>query len=233
MDEDRPEKGRLMEGTARIKVSRNGPYLVSGSIPLIEMAIGADGADFPYEWRPGRVWHAREHYRLCRCGQSQSKPFCDGTHLKINFACDETASRRRYLEQAEEIKGRALTLTDAPGLCAHARFCDRAGGIWNLTRQSDEPNARRIAIEEASDCPSGRLVVWDEEGRAIEPQLEPSIVVVEDPQKGVGGQLWVRGGIVIEAPDGFIYELRNRVSLCRCGKSRNKALCDGSHLEGR
>jgi len=31
--------------------------------------------------------------------------------------------------------------------------------------------------------------------------------------------------------DGRAYEVRNRVSLCRCGKSKNKPFCDGSHLE--
>jgi CDGSH-type Zn-finger protein len=29
--------------------------------------------------------------------------------------------------------------------------------------------------------------------------------------------------------DGFAYEVRNRVTLCRCGASRNKPFCDGSH----
>jgi CDGSH-type Zn-finger protein len=59
--------------------------------------------------------------------------------------------------------------------------------------------------------------------------FEPSIGVVEDPQIGVSGPLWVRGGIQVEAADGTPYEVRNRVTLCRCGASQNKPFCDGSH----
>ena len=41
----------------------------------------------------------------------------------------------------------------------------------------------------------------------------------------------VRGGIPITAADGFQYELRNRVALCRCGASQNKPFCDGTHAQ--
>ena len=116
-------------------------------------------------------------------------------------------------------------------MCVHARFCMRAGGIWNLVRQSDNKKARAIAIEEAANCPSGRLVVWDKKtGTAIEPALEPSIVVIEYPARDEHGPLWVRGGIPVESADGHAYEIRNRVTLCRCGKSGNKPFCDGSHI---
>jgi CDGSH-type Zn-finger protein len=52
---------------------------------------------------------------------------------------------------------------------------------------------------------------------------------VEDPAEGVSGPLWLRGGIPVFAADGFAYEVRNRVTLCRCGASKNKPFCDGSH----
>ena len=55
----------------------------------------------------------------------------------------------------------------------------------------------------------------------------------QDPAEGVSGGLWVRGGITVESADGFRYETRNRVTLCRCGASRNKPFCDGSHAEVR
>jgi len=41
--------------------------------------------------------------------------------------------------------------------------------------------------------------------------------------------LWVRGGIPVTSANGFHYEVRNRVTLCRCGTSKNKPFCDGSH----
>ena len=92
------------------------------------------------------------------------------------------------------------------------------------------PGFKKIAIEEAANCPSGRLVVWDKQSNPIEPDYEPSIVVTEDAD-GAPGPLWIRGEVEIESADGRIYEKRNRVTLCRCGKSQNKPLCDGSHFD--
>ena len=47
----------------------------------------------------------------------------------------------------------------------------------------------------------------------------------------MSGPIWVRGGITVESADGREYEVRNRVTLCRCGQSSNKPFCDGSHVE--
>jgi iron-binding CDGSH zinc finger protein len=66
-------------------------------------------------------------------------------------------------------------------------------------------------------------------GKAIEPHLEPSIGLVQDTAQGISGPVWVRGGIPVVAADGTTYEVRNRVTLCRCGASSNKPFCDGSH----
>jgi hypothetical protein len=77
------------------------------------------------------------------------------------------------------------------------------------------------------------LVAVDlETGEDIEPVFEPSIGLVEDTARGVSGPLWVRGGIPIVAADGETYEVRNRVTLCRCGRSSNKPYCDGAHAAG-
>jgi CDGSH-type Zn-finger protein len=215
----------------KIRTSKNGPYLVSGGIPLAQQINGIDAAGYSYEWREGKKYPSKDNYALCRCGQSKNKPFCDGTHIKVNFNGTETANRKSYLDQAKRIDGPALELTDVRELCAAARFCDRAGGIWNLTQQSMDSEAKRIAIEEAGNCPSGRLVVWDKKGKAIEPEFEPSIGLVEDPQEGMRGPIWVRGGIPVESADGSTYEIRNRVALCRCNRSSNKPFCDGSHCK--
>lgn len=213
-----------------VKVTKNGPYVLSGGIPVMEQAIGTDNEGTPNKWLPGKKYARQEKCGLCRCGESKNKPFCDGTHTKINFDGTETAGQETFLHQAKEIDGPSLKLKDVEILCASARFCHRAGGIWNLVPQSGSPEARRIAIEEAADCPSGRLIACDKEtGKPIEPQLERSIVLVEDPQMGVSGPIWVRGGIQIQSAEGRTYEVRNRVTLCRCGKSSNKPFCDSSH----
>ncbi|HXX92224.1 MAG TPA: CDGSH iron-sulfur domain-containing protein [Planctomycetota bacterium] len=227
--EDTPKKsGSLPKG--KIVVSKDGPYVATGGIPLALQSIIPNPEGFSWDWKEGKAFKAGAEYYLCRCGQSRSKPFCDGTHEKVKFKGKETASRAAYVEQAEVMPGPALELRDAEALCAFARFCDPAGKIWALIEKTDDPKARELVIREASHCPGGRLVVRDPKaGREIEPELPPSIGVVEDPALQCSGPLWVRGGIPIESEGGRPYEVRNRVTLCRCGASSNKPFCDGTH----
>jgi CDGSH-type Zn-finger protein len=217
-------------GKGRIKVSRNGPYHVSGAIPIYKQTIIADNEGTANEWREDEEYPVQETYDLCRCGQSRSKPFCDETHKRIGFDGTEKPSRSPLHERAKEIEGPTVKLVDVEDLCASARFCHRAGGIWDLVPRSDNAEVKRTVIEEARDCPSGRLMIWDKKTKKmIEHEFEQAIVLVEDPQVGVSGPLWARGGIPVESADGRMYEVRNRVTLCRCGKSSNKPFCDSSH----
>ncbi len=214
----------------RVRVTPNGPYAVTGAIPLAVEVIEVDSRGESREWREGRSISTASSYNLCRCGASSRKPFCDGTHARIEFDGTETASRAPYLEQADLLDGPTMELTDAEVLCAFARFCDPDGRVWNLVGETDREDERAKFKHEAGHCPSGRLVAWEKStGKAFEPQFSPSIGLVEDPKLGVSGPLWVRGGIAVEAADGTQYEVRNRVTLCRCGASSNKPFCDGSH----
>jgi len=217
---------------AKIKVQKNGPYSISGGVSLMDVILVPDAKGLSVRWRRGRQYPVKDEYDLCRCGHSKNKPFCDQSHSEIHFNGTETASRDSFDSQAEPLTiGPELVLTDVIALCAVARFCDRAGGVWDNTRSSDDPKARKIAIQEVGNCPAGRLVLRDKLGNLIEPKFEPSIGLVFDPVAGVDGPIWVRGGIPIEAADGFVYEVRNRVTLCRCGKSTNKPFCNGKHAE--
>lgn len=212
----------------RIKILRNGPYLVSGNIPLSEKIITPSGNH--YVFNRGRDLPQSERYSLCRCGKSKNAPFCDGSHVKSGFTGDETASMARYEDRAEFLTGPELDLMD-DNRCAFARFCDRElGNAWELTDQSDQPGYREEAIVAASECPAGRLVAVNKAGRAIEPEYEPSVDVIQDPERGVSGGIFVKGNIPIESSDGQIYEIRNRVALCRCGKSINTPFCDATHI---
>jgi CDGSH-type Zn-finger protein len=214
----------------RIRVSKDGPYLVSGGILVMRQTIIADAEGTALEWRFDMKYPLQEKCGLCRCGQSKKKPFCDGTHTKIGFVGTEMAGEEAYLDKPKVLDGSEITLSDVEDLCASARFCHRAGGIWNIVKDSDNPQTRQIVIQETFDCPSGRLVVHDKKTRqVIEPKLEKSIVAIEDPSAGVSGPLWVRGSIPVESADGKTYRTRNRVTLCRCGKSQNKPFCDSSH----
>jgi CDGSH-type Zn-finger protein len=213
----------------RITVTPNGPYRVTGSVPLVRRTIISDDEDFSVEWGEGEPYPTEAAYDLCRCGGSKTAPFCDKTCEANGFDGTETASRKRYLDQAEEEVGPALILTDAEDLCAYARFCDPGGQIWNLVQEQDDASIA-LAIREGKLCPSGRLVTWDRETRTPnEEGYEPSIGVVQDPTEGCSGPLAVRGGIPVIAADGFEYEVRNRQTLCRCGQSENKPFCNGSH----
>lgn len=218
------------QDNSKVRVLKNGPYIVSGNIPLIKMTIQCDQGGIPAKWTIGEKIKTSENYSLCRCGQSKNKPFCDGTHGKVNFDGTETSDNEPFEKMTKEIDGPALKLKDAEILCASARFCHRGGDIWKVIPKSDEPWAKKNAIENACDCPSGRLVVIDKEtDKIIEPSLEKSIGLIEDPAIGVDGPIWVRGGIPVYSAEGKLYEIRNRVTLCRCGKSTNKPFCDSSH----
>lgn len=213
----------------KIKVTENGPYLVSGKTPLYPMIIECDGHGIPIKWKIGKRLDTPQIYSLCRCGHSSSKPFCDSSHLRVKFDGLETSDNAPYEKMAQLIEGPELKLKDAVLLCASARFCHRGGDIWDVIHRPGE-TAKRNVIQNSVDCPSGRLVATEKNRAvAIEPTLEKSIGFIEDPAIGDSGPLWVRGGIPVYSADGKLYEVRNRVTLCRCGKSTNKPFCDSSH----
>jgi len=220
-----------MEPAANMKitVTKDGPYEIEGTVPLSRQTIISNKKGESIEWSESDVFESQDAYRLCRCGQSLSKPFCDDSHLQNGFDGSETASCEPYVDQADIQNGPTLNLTDNTSLCAFARFCDPDGQIWSLVEEEGE-RAAELTIAEAGRCPSGRLVAWNKETNvAIEPQFQPSIGLIDDPKLGVSGPIWVRGGIAIVSGDGETYEVRNRVTLCRCGASSNKPFCDGSH----
>lgn len=118
-------------------------------------------------------------------------------------------------------------MSDDVSLCVRAGYCgDRFTNVWAMIAHEDDPEERERIRTMSQLCPSGRLVTQpDDSDRPDEPSLEPSVAVVRD------GPLWVRGGVRVEGADGVAYETRNRVTLCRCGASRNKPFCDGTHVD--
>jgi CDGSH-type Zn-finger protein len=218
------------ESQARVVVSKDGPYIVTGGVPLSRQTIATDAGGDSTAWTESGSFPKSEKYALCRCGHSNKKPFCDGTHATIGFDGSETADRAPYIEQANAIDGPELMLTDAESLCGFARFCDPNGKVWAQVARSDDPKIRAMFLRQVNDCPSGRLVAWDKATRKpVERELPVSIGLIEDPQEKCSGPIWLRGGITLVTADGFEYETRNRVTLCRCGQSQNKPFCDGAH----
>lgn len=220
----------------KIVITRDGPYELHGDIDVNIASIGTNAEGDSVSWVRGHACErtepplgdTKETVTLCRCGHSRTKPFCDGTHDDVGFCGHEKAGRKPYEEAAEVQEGRAVNLMDDPSLCVGARFCDVGASVWRYA-QSGEPDSVAMAIEESCKCPSGRLTVVSREGEVFEPELEAGIGVVQDPANNCRGPLWVQGGIPIEGSEGEKYEVRNRVTLCRCGMSANQPYCDGSH----
>lgn len=155
-----------------------------------------------------------------------------GSHVRADWDPSLTASEEPLLDGAERYEGPEVALTDNRAYCAFARFCDAKGQVWNLVSMEGK-QARDLTVREADHCPAGRLSAWTGGQEPHEPHFEPSLGLIEDPQQGSSGPLWVRGGIPFSREDGFTYEVRNRVTLCRCGRSSNKPFCDGSHASIR
>ena len=212
-----------------ITVTENGPYEVKGSVPLSEDALVKDPTGHHLQYNRIKDYEVSGTYYLCRCGASTMKPFCDGSHVMIDFDGSETASHEPYDERARVFSGDGLTLHD-DHRCASARLCHRqAGSAWEMTRGREEDKLETIAA--SWHCPTGRLEHRDSEtGEVYEQSFDPSIIALEDPEKSASGPLFVRDGIRLIGADGREYERRNRYALCRCGASSDKPFCDGEHL---
>lgn len=213
----------------RIKVTENGPYHVTGGIPLREMFMIPEGHHMTLQ--EGRTLPQADEYYLCRCGVSKNKPFCDGAHVAAEFDGTETASRKPYLNRLEDVtEGETMDLLD-DGRCAFARFCHtERGDVWSVTENDYDPENRKAAIKAAGECPAGRLVAVDKNGKVLEDAATPEILILQDPAQHASACIFVKGPVVVEAADGTEYEVRNRVALCRCGESANKPFCDATHV---
>lgn len=210
-----------------ITVRPNGPYLVRGGIPLVRKSQVMSEYGEPLAWQNDGPVETPQVYRLCRCGQSNSKPFCDGSHTMLGFEGAEEADTGTYDQRKKVFEGDNIEVRDDHSLCMHAGFCGtRLTNVWKMLKESNDREVRDEIIAMVQRCPSGTLVhALSAEAESVEPDLPKEIVVVPE------GPLWVTGGIPIQRRDGQPLEVRNRVTLCRCGASSKKPLCDGTHKE--
>ncbi|WP_409199844.1 CDGSH iron-sulfur domain-containing protein [Methanobrevibacter sp. DSM 116169] len=215
----------------KIKVTKNGPYIVSGNVPLYKGEIIVDNENYPTNYDNKEKIDTEETYALCRCGKSKNYPFCDASHLTNNFDGTEIAKKHITNDDINISESEKLKLEDIPSLCDHSRFCTRNGGVRKLMEKGDtDHESFENAKKEATLCPSGRLTIIDKtNNESTNKQSDPEIVLLFDNGQNKNGPIWVRGDIAIECEDGQEYDNRNRYTLCRCGKSENKPSCDGSH----
>ena len=211
----------------KIIVTRRGPYSVEGGIPLVRKEPVVSEHGEPLTWRKGEVLNTGKFYTLCGCGESGTKPFCDGSHADSNFQHKAPGNTEPIDRNPQTYHGTGLVVEDDRSLCIHAGFCgNQATNVWRLVSKSSDTQIRAQIISMIERCPSGALTYsLEPNGENIEPDLPVEIAITPD------GALWVSGNVPIEWADGNPLETRNRVALCRCGSSKNRPLCDGTHNE--
>jgi CDGSH-type Zn-finger protein/uncharacterized Fe-S cluster protein YjdI len=132
---------------------------------------------------------------------------------------------------AEVAVGREVTLRFDTARCIHARHCvlgepevflANTPGQWLFP---DKATVERIAVV-ALNCPSGAITYTRRDGVAGE--VPPKVNVVRVRENGplaFHGELNIAGA----ADDGC----KTRATLCRCGQSKAKPYCDGSHNDAK
>lgn len=160
---------------------------------------------------------------LCRCGQSKNKPFCDGTHGKNGF--DDSKSEERVPRKEEFYEGKEVTIHDDRGICSHAGYCtDGLPSVFNMDNDPwIDPNGASKAdiIETIEKCPSGALS-YEIDGVKYDAYHKKEALEVRE-----NGHYRVKG--FIDLIDDDVPESEEHYALCRCGHSKNKPFCDGSH----
>lgn len=219
----------------RIRITLDGPIVVPGDIPLYRKIQVVSEYGEPLTWRnEGRIETEGGEYELCRCGLSKNKPFCDSSHCLSDFDGTETADLAPTASRQRPYRGGVhITVKKDHSLCMDSGFCGlKDKGTGKIVAESADTAIRSMLIAMVERCPSGSLTYSIEPDPAdIEPDLPQQIAVsTEITSSGpIAGPLNVTGYIEIERSDGQLMETRNRVTLCNCGLSCNKPLCDGTH----
>jgi CDGSH-type Zn-finger protein len=194
---------------------------------LLRTAIVKTARGEPTHWDEGPSFVTDGTYELCRCGVSETRPFCDGACERTGFDGTEAADRGPISARRGLQEGEGVVLYDDRTLCTHAGFCTNLRTtVWTLAEEADDDEARAEFVGMVHHCPSGRLAYAeaDDPEATVEPDFDPPSIGVEP-----NASYWLRGGIPVVSEDGSPYEVRTRQTLCRCGRSRNKPFCDGSH----
>ncbi|MEE8441560.1 MAG: glutamate synthase-related protein, partial [Spirochaetia bacterium] len=162
--------------------------------------------------------------QLCRCGESRDKPHCDKSHIQHGFSSHKLAGRQP--DQVDRYEGKEITILDNRGVCSHRGHCTT--NLPGVFRQRVEPwiGPNGVDREEIARvirmCPSGAL------------SYEMKGVTDERRDRPVSVELLKNGPIEVSGPVRLVDEegstpQTDHYALCRCGGSRNKPFCDGSH----
>ena len=175
----------------------------------------------------GKEYLKVPQHALCRCGGSNNKPFCDGTHMTNNFSGDKEPDRQPDIR--ENYEGKKITIHDNRGMCAHSGIC--TGGLPSVFKLNTEPwiypDAAEIEsiIEIIRNCPSGALSYSIDGVEYQQSEREPMVTVIKDGPYAVTGGIELLGQTKGEGASSEHY------TLCRCGSSKNKPFCSGRHWD--
>lgn len=180
---------RIQIGTKQAKdgiyaeILLNGPIMLHGVTDIVQQFIMPDHNGTSTAYQEGNTYTAKDPVALCRCGMSKNKPFCDGSHKKIDpseIDLTETATFQPELNSSEMIQGPERSLSDDEKFCAFARFCDAGQRIWNEVQLEGE-KAKALTLQIAHHCPGGRLIVWDNATqKPIETYEDATANLIED-----------------------------------------------------
>lgn len=132
-------------------------------------------------------------------------------------------------EKIYKYPGVDVTVTYDLKRCIHAAACVKGSpAVFDPNKKPwidpDQADAAQVT-EVIMKCPTGALKFVPHEGEAEAVPAENTVSI--DPD----GPLYARGNIQIKTSDGTVVLEDTRVALCRCGASRNKPICDGSHTK--
>lgn len=126
-------------------------------------------------------------------------------------------------------EGTGLTVLYDAKRCIHAAECVRGlPAVFDSQRRPWVTPAGASADQLAEvirRCPTGALHYERQDGGFAEEPAANQVTVAPD------GPLYLQGRIEIAPPHGAVLYADTRTALCRCGASRNKPFCDGSHAE--
>lgn len=142
----------------------------------------------------------------------------------------------------KEYKNEQITVYWRPELCAHSRKCiDHLPEVFDAGKRpwiDIQGSSPEKIIELIDRCPSGALRYSIPEGSQVDPEKtkgpgnianEKNIVAPIQITVSKNGPLLVRGPAEVVDPDGNTIRKADSMALCRCGYSRNRPFCDGSH----
>jgi CDGSH-type Zn-finger protein len=163
---------------------------------------------------------------LCRCGASKNKPFCDGSHNDIGF--DSSVSEDRTKDEVLVYEGKEITVHYNRLLCSHAAECGKRNkAAFDSSRKPwikpDNGSAEEI-MEIVRACPSGALrFSTDAEPQHANPEFKGIQIEKNGPYRVTG--------VPLTDPSLANGANAEKFVLCRCGASKNKPYCDGSHFD--